>query len=118
MTTAVSPQVLDLLTSYLTSMYPNYSNILIPIAQWLTGLGGVGVIIGGIVSYIGFQRYGGIIIILSILGGIVSYGTFLYTAQQTGLFNQPVQQILTVFPNLGLGFVATVLSIIAYIKSR
>jgi hypothetical protein len=114
--TSVSQQVLNIITSYLTLTFPGLSNILIPIVQWLTGLGGVGVILGGVVSYVGLKKIGGIIIILSVLGGILSYGMYLYAAQQAGLFSQPMDQITAAFLNLGLGFVATVLSILAYLK--
>jgi hypothetical protein len=114
--TSISQQVLNIITSYLTLTYPGLSNILIPIVQWLTGLGGVGVILGGVVSYVGLKRIGGIIIILSVLGSILSYGMYLYAAQQAGLFSQPMDQITAAFLNLGLGFVATVLSILAYLK--
>jgi hypothetical protein len=115
-TNAVSPQVLNIITSFLSFSYPGFSNILNSIVQWLSGLGGIGVILGGIVSYVGFKRYGGIIILLSILGGVIHYGTYLYGAQQAGLFSQPAGQIVTAFLSLGLGFLATVLSIAAYIK--
>jgi hypothetical protein len=114
--TSVSQQVLNIITSYLTLTFPGLSNILIPIVQWLTGLGGVGVILGGVVSYVGLKKIGGIIIILSVLGGILSYGMYLYAAQQAGLFSQPMDQITAAFLNLGLGFVATVFSILAYLK--
>ncbi len=115
-TASVSQQVLSILTSYLSLSYPGFSNILIPIVQWLTSVGGIGVIVGGIVAYVGLKRIGGYIIILSILGSIISYGMYLYTAQQAGLFSQPIDQITAAFTNLGLGFVATILSILAYIK--
>jgi len=115
-TTSVSKQALDLITSFFTMQFPAYADILVPIVQWLTGLGGVGVIIGGIVSFVGFKKYGGYIIILSVLGGILSYGTFLYSAQQTGLLSQPLDQIVASIVGLGSGFLATVLSILAYIK--
>ncbi len=116
LTLSVSQQVLDIITSYLSLSYPSFSNILIPIVQWLSEVGGVGVILGGIVSYAVSKRIGGIIIILSILGGVIYYGTYLYGGWQAGLFSQPLGQIVTAFMNLGLGFVGTVLSILAYIK--
>ncbi len=115
-TNSVSPQVLNIITSYLSLSYPGYSNILIPIVQWLSEVGGIGVILGGIVSYVGFKRIGGIIIALSILGGIIFYGTYVYSAWQAGLFGRPMDQIISAFLNLGLGFFATALSVGAYIK--
>ena len=115
-TTFVSEQVLDLITSYLTMQFSAYAGTLIPIVKWLTGLGGVGVILGGIVSFLGFRKYGGYIIILSVLGGILSYGTFLYSAQQSGLLSRPMDQIAASIVGLGSGLLATVLSILAYIK--
>ncbi len=116
LTLSVSQQVLNMITSYLTMSYPSFSNILIPIVQWLSEVGGVGVILGGIVSYVGSKRIGGIIIILSILGGVIYYGTYLYGAWQAGLFSQPLGQVVAAFLNLGLGFFGTVLSLLAYIK--
>jgi hypothetical protein len=115
-TTLVSQSVLDLITSYLTMQFSAYAGTLIPIVKWLTGLGGVGVILGGMVSFVGFKKIGGYIIILSVLGGILSYGTFLYSAQQSGLLSGPFDQIAASFVGLGSGFLATVLSILAYIK--
>ncbi len=115
-TLSVSQQVLNMITSYLSMSYPGFSNILVPIVQWLSEVGGIGVILGGIVSYVGFKRIGGIIIVLSVLGGVIYYGTYLYSAWQAGLFSQPVGQVMAAFLDLGLGFFGTVLSVAAYIK--
>ncbi len=38
-TTSVSKQALDLITSFLTMQFPASANTLVPIVQWLTGLG-------------------------------------------------------------------------------
>ncbi len=116
LTLSVSQQVLSIITSYLSLSYPGFSNILIPIVQWLSEVGGIGVILGGIVSYAGLKRIGGIIIALSVLGGVIYYGTYLYSAWQAGLFSQPEGQVIAAFLNLGLGFFGTVLSVAAYIK--
>jgi len=55
-TNSVSQQVLFITTSYLSIAYLNFSNILIPIVQSLSKIGGIGVILGGIVSYVGFKN--------------------------------------------------------------
>ncbi len=55
-TNSVSQRVLNMITSYLSISYPNFSNILIPTVQWLSEIGGVGVILGGIASHVGFKN--------------------------------------------------------------
>ena len=55
-TNSVSRQVLNKITPYLSIAYPNFSNTLIPIVQLLSEIGGVGVILGGIVPYVGLKN--------------------------------------------------------------
>ncbi len=115
-TTSVSTEALRMIDSFISMQFPSFSSYLIPIVQWLTGLGGVGVMLGGVVAYFGFKEYGGYIIILSALGGIISYGTLLYSAQQSGLLSQPFSQASYFLVSLGPGFAASLLSVLAYLK--
>ncbi len=115
-TTSVSTTAMNLITTFVTSQFPSYASYVIPIIQWLTGLGGIGVILGGVVCFMGAKQYGGYIIILSALGGILSYGVTVYNAQAAGLFSQPFSQVSVFLIGLGPGFAACILSLLAYVK--
>jgi hypothetical protein len=118
-TTSVSTSALDLINSLITRAIPEFASTIIPVVKWFTGLGGVGVILGGLVSFFGsgkIKEYGGYIILLSALGGILSYGAILYEAYQAGVFNKPYDVITTFFINLGPGLLGSVLSVLAYLK--
>lgn len=64
----------------------------------------------------GTSSTGGYIIILSALGGILSYGTLVYNAEATGVFSQPFNQIAVFLFGLGPGLAASLLSLLAYVK--
>jgi hypothetical protein len=86
-TTSVSSSALDAISSLITNNIPMYSSYIIPIVKWFTGLGGVGVVLGGLIVFFTsgqIHEYGGYIILLSALGGIMSYGSILYEAQMAG----------------------------------
>jgi hypothetical protein len=120
-TTSVSASALDAISSLIINNIPMYSSYIIPIVKWFTGLGGVGVILGGLIVFFSsgqIHEYGGYIIILSALGGILSYASILYTAQQAGVFSQSVTLITGFLVNLGPGLLASALSVLAYIKRQ
>ena len=118
-TTSVNASTLDSITSLITNNVPQFSSYLIPTVKWVTTFGGAGVILGGLIAYFSssqFHEYGGYIILLSSLGGILAYGAIIFEAQQSGVFSQSLQFISSFFINMGPGLVASVLSILAYLK--
>lgn len=116
-TTYVDPEVMALITAYVTVRYPTFADTLIPIIRWLTTIGGIGVIIGGIVAYVDQPEIGKWIIIISILGGMIAYGLLLYFGYQAGVFNQPYNEIIEFLIGLGTGLIATIISILAAFRS-
>jgi hypothetical protein len=81
----------------------------------------VGVVLGGLIVFFTsgqIHEYGGYIILLSALGGIMSYGSILYEAEQAGVFSQSAPLIMGFLTTLGPGFLASVLSIMAYFKRQ
>jgi hypothetical protein len=120
-TTSVSASALDAISSLITNNIPMYSSYLIPIVKWFTGLGGVGVVLGGLIVFFTsgqIHEYGGYIILVSALGGIMSYGSILYEAEQAGVFSQSASLIMGFLVNLGPGLLASVLSVMAYLKRQ
>lgn len=118
-TTSVSTSALDLINSLITRSIPEFASTIIPVVKWFTGLGGVGVILGGLVSFFSSgktKEYGGYIILLSALGGILSYGAIIYEAERAGVFKQSYDVITNFFINLGPGLLGSALSVLAYFK--
>jgi hypothetical protein len=118
-TTSVNASALDAISSLITNNIPQYSSYIIPTVKWFTGLGGVGVILGGLIVFFTsgqIHEYGGYIILLSALGGILSYGSILYEAQMAGVFSQSSIVIMGLLVNLGPGLLASALSVMAYLK--
>lgn len=117
-TTSVRPEVIELIKAFVALQFPGFENTLMTIITWLIALGGIGVILGGIVAYLGYEQGGGYIIILSALGGIISYGSTLYFAYQAGVFQQPYSEIIEYLSGLGIGLLAIILCLLAFVKSR
>lgn len=117
-TTSVSSDVISLITQFASLQYPTMKSFIVPVIETLVTLGGIGVILGGVVAYAGSRRYGGYIILLSILGGLLSYGTRLFTAYQAGIFEGTAAEISVFLRGMGLGVVAVVLSVLAYMRLK
>jgi hypothetical protein len=117
-TTSVSSNIIDLITQFVALQYPTLKNLIIPIIKTLTTLGGIGIILGGIASFAGAKRIGGYVILLSALGGIISYGTRLFTAYQSGLLGGAASDVFVFMRGMGLGLVAVALSLVAYMMLR
>ena len=118
--TSASASALDMINSLIIQYSPGYSSTIIPIIKWVTGIGGFGVVLGGLVAYFGsgqFKQFGGYMIILSALGGILSYAAILYDAQQSGLFSQSWNVIQNFLITSGPGLLASLLSVLAFLKS-
>ena len=120
-TTSVSASALDAINSLITNNIPMYSSYIIPMVKWFTGLGGVGVVLGGLIVFFTsgqIHEYGGYIILLSALGGILTYGSILYEAQIAGVFSQSATLITGFLVKLGPRLLASALSVMAYLKRQ
>jgi hypothetical protein len=118
-TTSVSASALDKINQLIILLYPQFSSTIIPIVKWFTGLGGVGVILGGLLSFFSsgtIKQYGGYIILLSALGGILSYGSIIFEAYQAGMFSKTNEVLMNFLITLGPGLLASILSVLAYFK--
>ena len=62
------------------------------------------------------KQYGGYIILLSALGGILSYGSIILEAYQAGMFNKTNEVLMNFLITLGPGLLASILSVLAYFK--
>lgn len=117
-TTAVNPYIWNYITLYLSGYIPQYTNIALEVLKFVVSWGGIGILIGAVIAAFISKSFGGKIILISMLGGLVSYGLTLYFAYENGLFDQPISSIIDFIFSLGMGLGAVAISLISYFVIR
>jgi hypothetical protein len=95
---------------------PDFGTIVVSALNWISSLGGVGVLIGALIWF-GFgwglgAQFGKWVVSLSTFSAAAFVVWHVLLAYQTGIFSLPLSAILAHFTSLGLGFAAVALVVV------
>lgn len=103
----------------ITSFYSGETFVrAIEIVRYITALGGLAIIGGGIVGFTVSKKIGGIIILLGCIGGLPHLFSVLWASYQSGVFSAAEFDALSFFMRQGAEFMGTALSVVAFILNR
>jgi hypothetical protein len=111
----IPPEVITRITSF----YSGETFVkAIEIVRYITALGGLAIIGGGIVGFTVSKRIGRIIILIGCIGGLPHLFSVLWATYQAGVFSAPDFDVLAFFLRQGTEVMGTALSAVAYILYR